>query len=125
MRILLLPASKDWEEGRVRFYMLRDFENHNLEGLLNQPREQAPQRKPCWQILSLLPSQLLIPREETGRLLNASSCYCQSRCQPAFLPSVHVLLPRRLCLESEMWFIPGSSLIVGCMNSFCTSFEQF
>lgn len=28
MRILLLPASKDWEEGRVRFYMLRDFENH-------------------------------------------------------------------------------------------------
>lgn len=28
MIILLLPASKDWEEGQVRFYILRDFENH-------------------------------------------------------------------------------------------------
>ena len=28
MIILLLPASKDWEEGQVRFYILKDFENH-------------------------------------------------------------------------------------------------
>lgn len=28
MIILLLPASKDLEEGQMRFYELRDFENH-------------------------------------------------------------------------------------------------